>query len=172
MRSMSIMHELRAEIGEPALSNALQILKDEILLARRTETATMVTLARLRAHNAAALAVTRAQILTEALSSDQVRHYVRRTRPVVNRMAHDGTLLAIADGRALRFPRWQFDDHSEDGLVPGFRRVLSVMDASPFRKATWFVTPNPRLGGRKPIELLHDGDVDDVLEEAKGLASG
>jgi hypothetical protein len=80
--------------------------------------------------------------------------------------------LAVPDGRSLRFPRWQFDAHTEDGLVPGLRRVLAVMDATPFRKAVWLITSNDRLGGRTPIEVLRDGKTDRVLEEAKGLASG
>jgi len=46
-------------------------------------------------------------------------------------LAKAGELLAIQDGRYLKFPRWQFDEHSDDGLVPGLRRVLLVMVLAP-----------------------------------------
>jgi hypothetical protein len=84
-------------------------------------------------------------------------------------MAKEGQLLAIPDGRILRFPTWQFDPESETGLLPHFEEVLGVMDASPFRKAAWFLTENPRLKRRKPLDLLRAGKVQPVLEEAKGL---
>jgi hypothetical protein len=90
----------------------------------------------------------------------------------VNKLAKTGELLAVQDGRYLKFPRWQFDEHSEDGLVPGLRRVLLVMDASPFRRAAWLVSPNPHFDGRAPIELLRAGEHDRVYEEAKGVTSG
>ncbi|MBV8644530.1 MAG: hypothetical protein JO225_11565 [Candidatus Eremiobacteraeota bacterium] len=170
MRSAVLVRELRAELGEPMLSRVLEVLKQELHGTRRA--AANPVLVQLRANNAAAVAATRAQLLRDALSSDEVRRYVNRTRPVVNRMAKEGTLLAVADGRALRFPRWQFDGRTEDGLVPGFRRVLALMDASAFRKATWFITPHPRLGERRPIDVLRKGELDRVLEEAKGVTSG
>jgi hypothetical protein len=46
------------------------------------------------------------------------------------------------------------------------------MDASPFRRAAWLVSPNPHFDGRAPIELLRAGEHDRVYEEAKGVTSG
>jgi hypothetical protein len=46
------------------------------------------------------------------------------------------------------------------------------MDASPFRKAVWLVSPNPHFDGRAPIELLREGQRDRVYEEAKTVSSG
>ncbi|TAM75067.1 hypothetical protein EPN44_09605 [bacterium] len=123
----------------------------------------------LRATNTIRLHTLRALILKDTISSDQVRIYINRSRPIVNKMANEGRLLAIQDGRVLRFPRWQFDRKSESGLLPHLGEILGVMDASPFRKAAWFVTKNPRLKDRTPLELLRTGEAQPVLEEARAL---
>jgi len=49
---------------------------------------------------------------------------------------------------------------------------VDLMDASPFRKAVWLVSPNPHFDGRAPIELLREGQRDRVYEEAKTVSSG
>jgi hypothetical protein len=147
-------------------------IRDEVLPARRIQAAEHKELVRMRAENAARLEVKRAVILADAISSDEAGILISRSRPVVNKLAKSGALLAVQDGRYLRFPRWQFDERSEDGLVPGLRLVLSVMDASPFRKAAWLVSPNPHFDQRAPIELLREGQRDRVYEEAKAVASG
>jgi hypothetical protein len=36
----------------------------------------------------------------------------------------------------------------------------------------WQVSPNLHFGGRAPIELIRDGKLDRVEEEAKALTSG
>ena len=126
----------------------------------------------MRADNATRLEVKRAAILADTVSSDEAGVFISRTRPVVNKLAKSGDLLAVNDGRYLRFPRWQFDQRTEDGLVPGLRHVLSVMDATPFRKAAWLISPNPRFDNRAPIELLREGLGDRVYEEAKTVVSG
>jgi hypothetical protein len=120
--------------------------------------------------NAAEVRSLRETILGDALSSDEVRGYVRRSRPIVNKMAKDGRLLAIADGRALRFPRWQFDLNSETGVVPGLVDVLATMDASPFRKAAWLVTTSAALSDT-PLNALRSGRIASVLDEAKSVVS-
>jgi excisionase family DNA binding protein len=124
----------------------------------------------LRQKNAASLAVLRAEVLRESLSSDEVKALINRSRPTVNKMAKEGELLAVPDGRAFRFPRWQFDENSETSLVPGLREVLAVMDASPLRKAAWFIRQNPTLENRRPVDVLRAGDVAAVLNEAKSLS--
>ncbi len=129
-------------------------------------------LIRMRAENAVKLETKRAAILADAVNADVAGRFILRTRLVVDKMVKAGELLAVQDGRLLRFPRWQFDERSEDGLVPGLRRVLSVMDASPFRRAAWLMSPNPHFDGRAPIELLREGYLDRVYEEAKAVTSG
>ncbi len=129
-----------------------------------------LALTRSRARNAAEVRSLRDTILGDALSSDDVREFVRRSRPIVNKMAKDGRLLAIRDGRTLRFPRWQFDRDSETGLIPGLAEVLAAMDASAFRKAAWFVTTSASLEDT-PLNALRSGRISNVLDEAKSVVS-
>jgi hypothetical protein len=162
----ALFEQLRATVGEETLRNALETLKRYLSSARRIESD---DLTKLQKANRVRLDTLRALILEDTISSDQVRAYINRSRPIINKMAKEGQLLAIPDGRILRFPTWQFDPESETGLLPHFEEVLGVMDASPFRKAAWFLTENPRLKRRKPLDLLRAGKVQPVLEEAKGL---
>ncbi len=122
-----------------------------------------------QAANAVRLATLRARVLEHALSSDEVRSFVGRSRPTINKMAKDGLLLAVPDGRSLRFPRWQFDAQTKDGLIPGLHAVLAVVDASQFRTAAWFVSHNPALDGDTPADVLRRGNIERIVEEAKTL---
>jgi len=165
--------KLEQRLGKSRLRTILEVVERETsgYVAERitARDAARSGLQRLRDENAAKLATVRGMVLDKSLSSDEVKPLVGRSRPTVNKMAKDGLLLAVPDGRVLRFPRWQFDPRSETGLVPGLTDVLSVMDASPLRKAAWFIHRNPRFAGRTPLELLRDGQLAAVLEEAKSL---
>jgi hypothetical protein len=164
--SRGLFERLHEDAGERLLRVALETLETYVLATRETEAG---DLARLHSANQIRHNTVRALILDDTISSDEVRRYVNRSRPVVNKMAKQGLLLAIPDGRALRFPRWQFDPASETGLLPHLSEVLAVMDASPFRKAAWFLTQNPRLRRRLPLDLLRAGKVQPVLDEARAL---
>lgn len=170
--SAALVTELRAELGESRLFAILSGIRDHVRPALRIRHSEEREIARMRADNATRLEVKRAAILADTVSSDEAGVFISRTRPVVNKLAKSGDLLAVNDGRYLRFPRWQFDQRTEDGLVPGLRHVLSVMDATPFRKAAWLISPNPRFDNRAPIELLREGLGDRVYEEAKTVVSG
>lgn len=164
--SRALFKHLCENVSEETLLHALETVTQYLLSTRQTESD---GLTKLQKTNRIRLDTLRALILDDTISSDQVRVYVNRSRPIINKMAKEGQLLAIPDGRVLRFPRWQFDRESETGLLPYLDEVLKVMDASPFRKAAWFLTENPRLKRRKPLDLLRVGDVQPVLEEARAL---
>ncbi|HEY1682148.1 MAG TPA: hypothetical protein VGF98_10965 [Candidatus Tumulicola sp.] len=84
---------------------------------------------------------------------------------------HSNALLAIRDGRRIRYPRWQFDETSANGVVTGLDIVLAAMDASTFRKAAWLIKPNRHLDDLAPIEALRLGLLARVYAEAKTVAS-
>lgn len=158
--------QLSESIGDAALLRVLETLERYFASTRRRPADALPQLQKV---NDIRLKTLRALIFHDTLSSDEVRGYINRSRPVINKMAKQGQLLALHAGRALRFPTWQFDATSETGLLPHFTEVLEVMDASPFRKAAWFVTENERMHKRMPLDLLRDGDVDSVIKEAKSL---
>lgn len=169
-RCKSSRRALRRKSAPRAFNRSLTIDKEfgGTPIARRT-TQYVNGAPPLAEENAVRAASLRARILAGALSSDQAGTYINRSRPIVNKMAKMGALLAIADGRSLRFPKWQFADNTEDGLIPGLHDVLGVMDASPFRKAAWFITKNPALEDRAPVDVLLAGEIRRVVKEAKSL---
>jgi len=67
-----------------------------------------------------------------------------------------------------RFPRFQFQD---GGPIPAVSQVIKVFpeQATGWDLAYFFATPNPNIGGRKPLELLK-GDPSRVLSLAQAFA--
>jgi hypothetical protein len=72
-----------------------------------------------------------------------------------------------------RFPLWQFDAGGPDGIVRGLPEALRALRGplSELARIQWFVTPKPLLDGRTPIQPLREGDVDDVVTEARAGAA-
>jgi hypothetical protein len=167
-KAYAIVDSLRQDIGDETLGVVLETVRS-YLHSTWSHRRGVEGRAAAKAANKVRLETLRALILNDTISSDEVRAYVHRSRPIINKMAKEGQLLAILDGRVLRFPRWQFDPDSESGIVPHLADVLKVMDASPFRKAAWFVTENPRLRNRKPLDILRAGNVGAVVDEARAL---
>jgi Protein of unknown function (DUF2384) len=125
----------------------------------------------LRRANDSRLSALKAEVLRDSLSIDEAARALGCGSSAVKKMVEGGALLAVSDADALRFPAWQFDRSTKTGLIANPHDVLAVMDASPLRKAAWFIHPHPHLGNRTPIDLLHSGDAAAVIVEAKAVTS-
>jgi hypothetical protein len=86
----------------------------------------------------------------------------------VDRRRERGRILALPTGRnEFAFPVWQFDRRGKDGLIPGFADVLgSFSVGDPWMRAEFMLAPEPRLGGRRPLDALRGGDGAGVEEAA------
>ncbi|MBA2495636.1 MAG: DUF2384 domain-containing protein [Acidimicrobiia bacterium] len=85
-----------------------------------------------------------------------------------------------ADRRLLRltmrsgpigYPVWQFHGRR---LLPGIAEVGAVLGpaaASSWTVASWLTSPQPSLDGVRPIDALHDGRVEAVVDEARRVAA-
>lgn len=110
---------------------------------------------------------TRRRLLRSARPVDYIRELLGvRSRQTVHNWILHGKVLALDDGNRKVLPVWQFDSTTRDRLVPGFKRVLDVLDRSPFSAAVWFTNRNPRLGNKSPISVLRTGDTETVLKIA------
>lgn len=69
-----------------------------------------------------------------------------------------GSLLAIRENGALRFPRWQFDPAGPDAVIPGLPAVLRTLRLPPLSQASWLLRPNAELGSVTPLALLPRGE--------------
>jgi hypothetical protein len=67
--------------------------------------------------------------------------------------------------RGYVFPAWQFTDR---GTVPGLEQVLRALaDHDEWMQNVFFINPNTRLGGRRPLELLREGEIQEVRDAAR-----
>lgn len=100
------------------------------------------------------------------LTAEEVGGILGITRQAVEKRRRAGSLLALTTGRhGYRYPVWQF---VQSGVLPGLDDVLHVLAShDEWMQATFFVSRNPRLGNRTPIELLSAAEVPSVIDAAE-----
>jgi len=90
------------------------------------------------------------------------------TRQAIEKRVKEGSLLAVpGPSNRRRYPTVQF---TREGVVPGLKDVQDALPTrNPWAALNFFVRPDDRLGGRKPIDVLRDGEVDLVVSAARGM---
>jgi hypothetical protein len=90
------------------------------------------------------------------------------TRQAIEKRVKDGSLLAVpGPSNRRRYPTVQF---TQDGPLAGLKDVQAALPTrNPWAVLNFFVRPDRRLGGRRPIDVLRAGDVDAVVSAARGL---
>jgi nucleoid DNA-binding protein len=90
------------------------------------------------------------------------------SRQAIDRKVQDDALLAIPGPHGRRrYPAVQF---TNDGTVPGLQNVLkSLPSANGWFRLNFLVTPDSHLAGRRPIDVLKEGNIESVLTAAKAL---
>lgn len=117
------------------------------------------------------LFVARRRLLEDALTAPQVADVLGISRQAAASRAESGSLLAVLDRGAYRFPRWQFDPRGPDGVIAGLREVLEALEPQPaFSKLVFLTRPNKTLDEREPVDLLRRGERDRVLAAAHAAA--
>ncbi len=110
----------------------------------------------------------RSRLLADALTAPQVARLLGSSRQTPLSRAQAGTLFAVYDRGAWRFPGWQFDPEGPDDVIAGLPEVLEALAGlSPFAELVWLSRANPVLDGRTPIEALRSGELDRVLAAAR-----
>ena len=111
----------------------------------------------------------RQQLLAGALSTTQVATLLKTSRQTPHDRIASGSLLAVMDRGALRFPAWQFDPDGPDGVVAGLPRVLRALEVSPMVKVSWLTRANSVLDGATPLAALKAGRGEEVLALARAV---
>jgi hypothetical protein len=105
-----------------------------------------------------------------AYELDEVRTLLNGvTRQAVEKRVHDGSLLAVpGPSNRRRFPTVQFGD---DGApVEGLAEVRRALPTrNPWAVLNFLINPDSRLGQRRPIDALKDGDVASVVQSARRM---
>jgi hypothetical protein len=96
---------------------------------------------------------------------EDVTRLLRISRQAVDKKVKDDALLAVpGPSNRRQYPEFQF---CADGVVPGLRDVLRALPShDPWFRLNFLVNPDPRLGGKRPCDLLQEGQVAAVAEAA------
>ena len=98
-------------------------------------------------------------------SLDEVATLMRLPAGEISRMAKSGVLLALTSQGELRFPSFQFDDSVR--IVLGLAEIRRTLNfESPWSVLHYFITPDNALSGRRPIDVLREGNMMAVLTSA------
>jgi hypothetical protein len=113
----------------------------------------------------------RRKLLGETITAPQVAEILGISRQAVAARAAKGSLLAVLDRGAFRFPTFQFDPRGPDGLVEGLAEVLNALEPQPaFTKLVWLTRANDTLDGAEPLEVLRRGERARVVAAARAAA--
>lgn len=98
--------------------------------------------------------------------TEQVAGYLGITPQAVNKRRALRQLVGLTfRKRGYVFPAWQFTDR---GTVPGLEQILlAIADHDEWMQNVFFINPNTRLGGRRPLDLLREGEIQEVLDAAR-----
>jgi hypothetical protein len=107
-------------------------------------------------------------------SSEDVARLLEISKTAVLKRLAAGRLLAWREERlqAARFPRWQFDEHGQvmKGLEEALERLNRDERLDAWGKMLFFLQEKPSLGDGRPIDLLRQGKVKEVLLAAEAYA--
>ncbi len=105
-----------------------------------------------------------------AYDLEEVRTLMRGvSRQRIDRRVREGTLLAVpGPSNRRRYPTVQFN---RDGtVVAGLKEVCDALPTkNPWSVLNFLVSPESRLDGRKPIDLLKTGEVEIVVKAARRM---
>jgi hypothetical protein len=91
------------------------------------------------------------------------------SRQAVDKRVREGSLLAVPGPSNRRsYPTVQF--LNDGSVIDGLKALQELLPTkSPWLVLNFLVNPEPRLNGRKPIDLLRAGKLEPVLEAARRM---
>ncbi|MGH7562989.1 MAG: antitoxin Xre/MbcA/ParS toxin-binding domain-containing protein [Gemmatimonadota bacterium] len=81
-----------------------------------------------------------------------------------------GHVLGFRLGGTWHYPRWQFAPGGTRGVIPNLKEVVETLALSPVGAMVWIRSPNDRLDGQTPLDLLRAERSEPVLSLARELA--
>ena len=105
-----------------------------------------------------------------SMSSEETARLLGISKTAVIKRYQNGKLLGWRGERqgAIHFPVWQF---AGNGVLPGLTDVLKVLSRDQrlddWAKVLFFLQNKGRLGGRRPLDLLREAKLREVLRAAE-----
>lgn len=108
------------------------------------------------------------QFWTSAEVAEESTSRATNRAAIASRWVNERKIFSVRFEGQQWFPRFQFQD---GGPIPAVAQVIKVFPGhvSGWELAYFFATPNPNIGGRKPLELLK-GDPSRLLSLAQAFA--
>jgi hypothetical protein len=170
-RALKAVTELDRELPERVLDEATSESSDYLVLLRALASPTAIeetvqvdplAVARLRG-------VDRQRNLLQsgggAYSAEQVGEILGISRQAVDKRRRDGKLIGLMRGRrGYAYPVWQFENGKTLQFLEDVLEILRKND--PWMQVAFFLNNNTRLHGRKPVDVLREGKIDEVREAA------
>ncbi len=106
-----------------------------------------------------------------SLSSEETGSKLGISKAATLNRYRKGQLLGWREAKqnAVRFPVWQF---AEDNVLPGLPEVLAVLHPAAWMddwgKLAFFLTPLASMKGKRPLDLLREGETKRVVQAAQG----
>jgi hypothetical protein len=99
------------------------------------------------------------------LSAQQLAEHLGITAQGLGKRREKGQVFWLEVGDGYVYPAFQI---GADGLLPGVRDVLDAFAiADPWTRVNFMLTGDARLGGRRPIDVLREGDIASVIRTAR-----
>ena len=112
----------------------------------------------------------RAKLLESTISSTEVAKLLScGSRQTPLDRVKNQTLIAVKDNGNWKYPLWQFDPEGEDGVVNGLPETIQTLQVSNLAKVSWLTRPNSRFNNLTPLQMLKNGEIQQVLDEAVGV---
>lgn len=99
-----------------------------------------------------------------SISSAQAAHLLGIYKQAALRRWHAHRLIGWKQGRAVRFPVWQF---AGGKMMEGIEAILQIFASDDqWRIMLYFLAKRPSLGRRRPLDLLRKGKTAKVIRHA------
>ena len=100
------------------------------------------------------------------LSAQQLARHLGITPQGLAKKRDRGQVFWLEIGEGYVYPAFQV---GPEGLLPGIREVLNALEEDdPWARVSFMLTADARLGGRRPLDVLREGDIPSIVRGARG----
>jgi hypothetical protein len=115
--------------------------------------------------------IARQEILKDCITTTDVVDILGVSKQSIHKRLQKGYILSITSAGKIYYPLWQFDPSQKDGFVKGLIDIVKEMHVPPISIIYWFILANTAFEGRRPIDVLREGYIDQVRMTALAVGA-